>query len=61
MVTVIAVPDMTTPISIEPLSPMKIRAGWKLWTRKPAQAPANAADSRAPVVASEILLKLASW
>ena len=31
------------PISIEPESPMKMRAGWKLWGRKPAHAPARTA------------------
>ena len=31
----------------EPASPMKTRAGWKLWRRKPRQAPARAAASSA--------------
>ena len=31
----------------EPASPMKTRAGWKLWRRKPRQAPASAAASSA--------------
>ena len=31
----------------EPASPMKTRAGWKLWRRKPRQAPASAAASTA--------------
>ena len=32
-----------SPISIEPESPMKIRAGWKLCGRNPRHAPARAA------------------
>ena len=39
----IATPAMTKPSSIDPESPMKTRAGWKLKTRKAAQAPARAA------------------
>ena len=33
-----------SPISIEPESPMKIRALWKLWGRKPRQAPASTTE-----------------
>ena len=40
---------------------MKSRAGWKLCGRKPAQAPASAALSRAPVVARVRLLVSESW
>ena len=36
-----------SPISIEPESPMKIRAGLKLCGRKPRQAPASTAASSA--------------
>ena len=41
-VRVSALAESTSPISIEPLSPMNSRAGWKLCGRKPAQAPASA-------------------
>ena len=51
VVSVIALAESTSPISIDPLSPMKTRAGWKLCARKPAHAPASAAVSSAPVVA----------
>ena len=38
-VTVIAAPAITRPISIEPASPMKMCAGWKLCGRNPMQTP----------------------
>ena len=60
-VSVSALAESTRPISIEPLSPMNSRAGWKLCGRKPAHAPASEALSSAPVVASETPLRLASW
>ena len=41
--SVTALAESTSPISIEPLSPMNSRAGWKLCGRNPAQAPAKAA------------------
>ena len=61
MVTVIAVAERTRPSSIEPLSPMKTRAGWKLCARKPTHAPARAAESKAPVVARVTSLSTVSW
>ena len=57
----IALADSTSPISIEPLSPMKTRAGLMLWGRKPTQTPPSIALSNAPVEASEALLRLVSW
>ena len=54
--SVTALADSTNPISIEPLSPMKSRAGWKLWTRKPAQTPASRMLSKAAVVARSVPL-----
>ena len=59
--SVIALAERTSPISIEPLSPMNSRAGLMLCGRKPAQAPASIALSRAPVEAREALLRLSSW
>ena len=53
--------ENTRPISIDPLSPMNSRAGWKLWTRKPTQAPASAALSSAAVVARGRSLIRVSW
>ena len=50
-VSVSAEPASTSPISIEPESPMKIRAGKKLCGRKPTQAPPSAAQSSAAVIA----------
>ena len=61
VVRVSAEADSTSPSSIDPLSPMNSRAGWKLCGRKPAQAPASAADRNAAVVASVTPLRLASW
>ena len=58
---VIALAESTSPISIEPLSPMKSRAGLKLWGRNPTQAPPSIALRSAPVEASEALLRLVSW
>ena len=60
-VRVIALAESTSPISIDPLSPMKRRAGLKLWGRKPTQAPASIALSSAPVVATDWSLKRDSW
>ena len=60
-VRVRALADITSPISIDPESPMKSLAGWKLWGRNPAQAPARAALSRAPVVARVTPLRSESW
>ena len=37
----------TSPISMDPESPMKIRAGWKLWGRNPMSAPARTAVTSA--------------
>ena len=53
--------EKTRPISIEPLSPMKIRAGWKLWTRNPTHAPASAALSSAAVVAAGQVVERVTW
>ena len=50
-VRVSALAERTSPISIDPESPMKSLAGWKLWGRNPAQTPASIALRRAPVVA----------
>lgn len=44
-VTTIAALAMTRPMSIEPESPMKIRAGKKLCGRKPMHAPTSAATT----------------
>ena len=38
-VTLIAAPAITRPISIDPASPMKMCAGWKLCGRKPMHTP----------------------
>ena len=43
VVAVVAAADSISPTSIEPESPMKIRAGKKLCGRKPRQVPASAA------------------
>ena len=61
VVSVSALADSTNPISIEPLSPMKSRAGWKLCGRNPAHTPASAALRKAPVIARVTWLRLASW
>ena len=50
-VSVSADPESTSPSSIDPESPMKMRAGKKLCGRKPAQAPPMAAHSIAAVIA----------
>ncbi len=34
------------PMMSDPLSPMKMRAGWRLKTRKPSRAPASTKASR---------------
>ena len=60
-VSVIALAESTSPISIEPLSPMNRRAGWKLCGRNPVHAPASIAQSRAPVVARDCVVEAASW
>ena len=59
-VRVSADPASTRPISIEPESPMKIRAGKKLCGRNPAHAPPSAAHSRAALIASVSSLASAS-
>jgi hypothetical protein len=41
---VVAAAASIRPISIDPESPMKIRAGWKLCGRNPRQAPARTTD-----------------
>ena len=51
-VSVRAEPASMSPISIDPLSPMKILAGLKLCARKPAHAPPSTAHSSAVVIAS---------
>jgi hypothetical protein len=33
-----------SPMSIDPESPMKILAGWKLWGKKPRQTPASTTE-----------------
>ncbi|CPU65504.1 Uncharacterised protein [Mycobacteroides abscessus] len=45
-VTTIAAAENTRPRTIEPESPMKIRAGWKLCGRNPTQMPTRAAMTR---------------
>ncbi len=37
----IAVVARTNPMNIDPVSPMKMVAGWKLWNRNPSSAPAS--------------------
>ena len=59
-VRVSAEPASTSPMSIDPLSPMNIFAGWKLCDRKPRQAPASAAHSSAAGIASDSPLTAAS-
>ena len=54
VVAVIAAAESTSPTSIEPESPMKIRAGAKLCGRKPTHAPARAADSSAGAAATSV-------
>ena len=51
-VAVTAAAESIRPTSIEPESPMKIRAGLKLCGRKPRQAPASTAVIRAGALAT---------
>ena len=44
VVAVVVAAASIRPTSMEPESPMKIRAGWKLCGRNPRQAPANTTE-----------------
>ena len=53
-------PPIVKPRNRLPASPMNIRAGWKLCSRNPAQAPATAAERRAASTAP-MLTKSSAW
>ena len=56
-----AAAESISPISIEPESPMKIRAGLKLCGRKPRHAPASTAVISAGALRDVVVADQARW
>ena len=49
------------PSSMAPASPMKIRAGWKLWGRNPTQSPMMITEKSGPELSGPMVPRWTSW